>query len=123
MDKKQLLILGGTVLAGGAAFFYLSRNGGGVSNVGASPMPPAGVESMPIAGISPTPFNITDSPTYQTINFPNSRDVIPQNQMTSDSGDNCACKDDCQSSWGIGVQLSEAQVNNWAANVRSISTR
>lgn len=117
MDKKQLLILGGTIVAGGAAFFYLSRNGGGVA-VGASPVP-AGVPSMPVPSITPTPFNITDAPVYQTINFPSSRDLV----QPDSPNDSCGCGGACESGLGVGAVLPKDQLDAWAAQVSNVVSR
>lgn len=121
MDKKQLLMLGGTILAGGAVFFVMSHNSGN-QNVAASPAESLDVPTMPVANITPSAFNITDAPTYQTINFPTNRNLIPPPKPID--GDGCGCGGDCENRGiGVGASLSNDQLSNWTASVRALSER
>lgn len=106
MKNKTMLLIGGAGLLGIVVLYVLSKDKGGST---AGTVQPAQVGDMtvpsyPAPQINAPPLNIVSTPYYQTYNFPQTRDTIPQ--KTFEGKKPCGCV--CDSGIGVGATISPA---------------
>lgn len=117
MTTKTMLYAGGAAVVVGGLAMYALRHARAGAPVGTPPVVDAlGVPTMPApASFPPQNFDLSDTPYFQTINYPGAR--LPNPKETASADGKSCCTDCSLGNAALGPQLTPDQLNNWATKV------